>query len=253
MTASLFHAAALPVAGGPLYLRLQAMIRGAVADGRLKPADALPPEREMALSVGVSRVTVRKALEGLAAEGVVEQRHGSGTFVSAPSRKVQQGLSNLTSFTEDMATRGRRTTSDWIVRQIERVTAAEAMQLALSPGESVTRLHRLRRADGLAMAIERACIPAAILPDPAAVGASLYDAMEAAGHRPVRALQRLTAQNLGPDDAGLLGLAEGTAALAIVRVSFDAAGRPVEFTRSLYRGDAYDFVAELALSERGPA
>lgn len=249
----LFHAGAVPKGEGPLYLRLQALIRGAVETGELKPAEALPSERDLAEGLGVSRVTVRKALTGLAGEGVVEQRQGSGTFVSPRGRKLQQGLSHLTSFTADMATRGRRTTSDWLLRSLERVAPAEAMQLALSPGDLVCRIHRLRRADGVPLAIERACVPATILADPALVGDSLYAAMETAGRRPVRALQRITAANLGDEEAARLGVAPGTAALSIVRVSFDAEGRPVELTQSLYRGDAYDFVAELSLSDRGSA
>ncbi|WAJ26295.1 GntR family transcriptional regulator [Antarcticirhabdus aurantiaca] len=248
---ALFRTGALPQGEGPLYLRLQALIRGAVEAGELKPADALPSERDLAEGMGISRVTVRKALTGLVEEGVVEQRQGSGTFVSGGRRKLQQGLSHLTSFSEDMATRGRRTTSDWLLRSLERVTPAEAMQLALSPGDLVCRIHRLRRADGVPLAIERACVPATILPDPGLVGASLYAAMAAAGRHPVRALQRISAANLSADEAALLGVSPGTAALAIMRVSFDEEGRPVELTQSHYRGDAYDFVAELSLSDQG--
>lgn len=245
-----FGPGSLPRGDGPLYLKLQTLIRDAVETGRLKPADALPSERDLAEEMGISRVTVRKAMLGLAGEGVVEQRHGSGTFIAARERKVQQGLSHLTSFTEDMRTRGRQTTSDWLMRGLDRVTPAEAMQLALSPGVEVARFHRLRRADGMPMAVERACVPASILPNPDLVGASLYAAMEAAGRKPVRALQRLTAENLKPAEAALLGLDPGSAALSIIRVAFDAQSRPVELTQSYYRGDAYDFVAELNLSER---
>ncbi|WP_061938145.1 GntR family transcriptional regulator [Aureimonas sp. AU22] len=248
---ALLKIGALKPGEGPLYLRLQALIRAAVETGDLKPADALPPERDLAESLGVSRVTVRKALAGLAGEGVVEQRQGSGTFVSGGRRKLQQGLSHLTSFSEDMATRGRRTTSDWLLRSLERVTPTEAMQLALSPGDLVCRIHRLRRADGVPLAVERACVPATILPDPALVETSLYAAMGAAGRHPVRALQRIGAANLPADEAALLDVAPGTAALSIIRVSFDEEGRPVEFTQSHYRGDAYDFVAELSLSGGG--
>lgn len=247
---TIFGPQSLPQGDGPLYLRLQTLIRNAVESGRLKPADALPSERDLAQGMGISRVTVRKALLGLVGEGVVEQRQGSGTFVSTRERKVQQGLSHLTSFTEDMRARGRRTTSDWLMRGLDRVTTAEAMQLALSPGETVARFHRLRRADDLPMALERACVPASILPDPSMVGASLYAAMEAAGRKPVRALQRLSAENLKAPEAALLGVEPGSAALSIMRVAFDAQSRPVELTHSYYRGDAYDFVAELNLSER---
>lgn len=234
--------------GGPLYIRLQTMIRGAITDGRLVPNDALPAEREMAASLHVSRVTVRKAIQGLVAEGVLRQRHGSGTFVSSGVGRVEQPLSRLTSFTEDMRTRGLVPTASWLERSVGMPTSAEAMILGLSPAERVSRFHRLRLADNEPMAIERAVVPARILPDPSIVENSLYGALAAVGMRPVRAVQRLNAENVGGSDAALLGLAPGSAALSIERISYLPDGRVVEFTRSHYRGDAYDFVAELNLT-----
>ncbi len=97
------------------------------------------------------------------------------------------------------------------------------------------------------MAIERAAIPQRYLDDPAAVEASLYDALDARGFKPVRALQRLSAANLGREEAQLMAVPVGSAALAIERVAYLPNGQPVEFTRSFYRGDIYDFVAELTL------
>jgi GntR family transcriptional regulator len=238
--------------GGPLYIRLQALIRGAISEGRLVPNNALPAEREMAASLGVSRVTVRKAIQGLVAEGVLRQRHGSGTFVSRGGGRVEQPLSRLTSFTEDMRSRGLVPTASWIERSIGMPTSAEAMILGLAPTDRVSRLHRLRMADNEPMAIERAVVPARILPDPTIVEVSLYDVLASTGMRPVRAVQRLNAENVGSADAALLGIAPGSAALAIERISYLQDGRVVEFTRSHYRGDAYDFVAELNLTEASP-
>ncbi len=77
---------------------------------------------------------------------------------------------------------------------------------------------------------------------------SLYEVLEQSGNRPVRAVQKISAVNLEPDDAELLGVAEGTAGLSIQRISYLDSGRVAELTRSVYRGDAYDFVAELRLS-----
>jgi GntR family transcriptional regulator len=98
------------------------------------------------------------------------------------------------------------------------------------------------------MAIELAVIPHKFLPDPESVGASLYAALEARGVRPVRALQRLHATALAPQEAELLDQPTGAPALFIERVSYLPDGRTVEYTRSHYRGDSYDFVAELTIA-----
>lgn len=127
----------------------------------------------------------------------------------------------------------------------------EVVALGLSSDASVARLARLRLADGRPLAIERAALPLAILPDPGAVTTSLYAVLAAAGLRPVRALQKISALNLGRDDAATLEVAPGTAGLSIERTSYLPDGRVAEFTRSIYRGDAYNFVAELRLSQEG--
>ena len=233
----------------PLYRRLQDRIKTAIESGDLKPQEALPGERDIAQALSVSRVTVRKALSGLVSAGLLEQRQGSGTFVSRKPPLVEQPLSRLTSFSEDMRLRGLETTSRWLVREISLASTREAFHLALSPQDKTCRLRRLRLAGGVPMAIENAAIPQKYLADPATVTTSLYAELEAAGAMPVRALQRLSAANLGVDDARLLQVPAGSAALAIERISYLANGQPVEFTRSYYRGDTYDFVAELKLGQ----
>jgi GntR family transcriptional regulator len=231
----------------PLYLRLQERIKAAIDRGDLKPLDALPGERDIAEALAVSRVTVRKALADLVDKGLLRQRQGSGTFVGSPAPRVEQALSRLTSFSEDMRLRGLDPTAHWLDRSLSLATPEEAMRLSLSPSDRVCRFHRLRLASGVPMAIERAVVPERYLPDPDEVEVSLYAALEARDVRPVRALQRLRATLLSASDAELLGVERGSAALAIERVSFLENGAPVEFTQSWYRGDAYDFVAEMTL------
>ncbi|NGM44425.1 GntR family transcriptional regulator [Rhodobacter sp. SGA-6-6] len=238
---------------GPLYLQLQRRIAEAIASGRLSPGDSLPAERDMAAMTGLSRVTVRNAIQALVAGGQLVQRRGSGTFVAQKVERLEQALSLLTSFTEDMARRGRTVDSHWLSRRIDAPAPEEVMALGLGGEERVARLERVRRSDGVPLAIERASIPASILPDPAAVEGSLYLALEKLGSRPVRAVQRISAANLGPRDADLLGVTPGVAGLKIERIGYLASGRVVEFTRSLYRGDAYDFAVELKLSPEGQA
>ena len=231
----------------PLYLRVQEQIKAAIAAGNLKPLEALPGERDIAEAFNVSRVTVRKAISGLVEQGLLTQRQGSGTFVAAPPQRVEQPLSRLTSFTEDMRLRGLAASVRWLARTVTLASPDEAMRLSLSPSDTVSRLRRLRLANNVPMAIECATVPTRFLADPNLVEASLYDVLEANGALPVRALQRLRAANLSPEDAALLDVSPGAAALAIDRMSYLEGGTPVEFTQSFYRGDAYDFIAELNL------
>jgi GntR family transcriptional regulator len=162
---------------------------------------------------------------------------------------VQQSLSRLTSFTEDMARRGLTTTAQWIERGLFHPSPDEMMVLGLAADSLVARLGRLRIADDMPLAIERASISAEFLPDPVRIGASLYAELDKTKSRPVRAVQRISACSLKDPDAAMLGVPVGSASLSIERISYLASGRVVEFTRSLYRGDAYDFVAELTLPE----
>lgn len=235
--------------GGPLYLQLKRWIEAAIARGAIKPGDALPSERDLANKVDVSRVTVRKAVQYLVQDGVLVQRHGSGTFVAPQPNRVEQSLGQLTSFAEDMARRGLPVRSILLDRGIYDPSPEEVMALGLSPGEKVARIARLRISGEAPLAIERASITAAILPDPALVAGSLYAELERTGNRPVRAIQRIRAANLNESDAKLLAISAGAAALHIERIGYLSSGRVVEFTRSVYRGDTYDFVAELRVGE----
>lgn len=233
--------------GGPRYVQLRRRLKEAIDVGMLPPGAPLPPERELAGITDLSRVTVRKAIRDLAREGLVERRQGSGTFVRQPVARMAQSLSRLTSFTEQMAQRGLDATSRWLERGVFAPTQAEAAALGLGAGDEVARIGRLRMAGGRPMALERASLPLDILPNPLAVKTSLYAVLAELGTRPVRAVQKISAVNIDAPEARLLGVAEGAAGLSIERTSCLESGRVAEFTRSLYRGDAYDFVAELRL------
>lgn len=227
---------------GPLYRRVQDALRGAIETSLLKPQDALPPERDLAADFGVSRITVRKALDSLVAEGLLTRKQGAGTFVAG---RVEKQFAKLTSFSEDMVARGRKPSSEWLLRASGAVTPDESLTLGLSPGAPVYRFHRIRFADDLPMALEYSTIPGFGLPGVEAVEDSLYAALQAAGNRPTRALQRLRAVLIHGGRAKTLGVEPGAAGLYIERRGFLDDGRVIETTQSWYRGDAYDFVAEL--------
>ena len=227
---------------GPLYSRVEGALRRAIEDSVLSPQDALPPERELAADLAVSRITLRKALDGLVAEGLLQRKQGAGTFVSG---RVEKQFAKLTSFSEDMIARGRSPRSEWLLKTSGSVTPEEALALGLSPGAPVHRLNRIRFADDLPMALEYTKVPGFGLASPDVVGNSLYSALQAQGYRPSRALQRLRAIQIDEERAKLLGVKVGDAALYIERRGFLEDGRVIEATESWYRGDAYDFVAEL--------
>jgi GntR family transcriptional regulator len=229
-------------ASAPLYLQLQRALREAIQHKILTPDDALPAEREMAEDFAVSRITVRKALEGLVSEGLLTRRQGAGTFVAA---RVEKNFSKLTCFTEDMVSRGRAPHSEWISKSEGRVTPEESLTLGLSPNTPVYRFHRIRYADGAPMAVEYSTIAGFALPSTEVVGSSLYEALSAAGYRPSRALQRLRAVLVTAQHAPLLGVKVKDAGLLVERRGYLKDGRAVEVTQSYYRGDTYDFVAEL--------
>jgi len=193
--------------------------------------------------VSLSRITVRKAIDGLISEGMLVCRQGSGTFVCA---RVEKNFSKLTSLSEDMRARGRTPHSEWLKKSSGSVTPEEALTLRSSPGTPVFRFHRIRFADDLPMSVEYATVLASSLPSLEAVESSLYEALEHAGNRPVRALQRLRAVLLPAEQARLPEAKD--AGLLVERLGFLKDGRAVEFTQSYYCGDIYDFVAELSVS-----
>ncbi len=232
---------------GPRYEQLYRHISAAISTGDLQAEAQLPPERELAELADVSRVTVRKAVAQLVEDGVLEQRRGAGTFVRVPRDKLEHHLSTLVSFTEYMRQRGKTSSSVIINRGLFSPTPDEQIALGVSAIDKVARVDRLRAADGVSIAVEWSSLPQDILPDPDMVETSLYDVLRARNSAPVRAVQRINAVNLPGHEARLLSLPEGAAVLRIDRTAYLQSGRPVEFTRGLYRSDIYDFIAELRL------
>lgn len=233
--------------GGPLYSQLSQHIENSILSGEFKEGDALPSERELASISNLSRVTVRKAVEKLVKDGLVIRRQGSGTSVAPTFGRVQQSLSKLTSFSEDMERRGLVARSEWLDKGIYVPSPEESMTLGISPTSSVARIARLRIANDQPLAIERVSISASVIADPNLIEGSLYEYLQKIGKKPVRAVQRISADILSGTDAGILNVEDGSAGLRIERIAYLENGQVVEFTKSVYRGDAYDFVAELQL------
>ena len=141
-------------------------IEQAIQTGLVQVNDALPAERELAVALGVSRVTVRNAVRALVDKGILVQRHGAGTFVAS---RGSVSPNRLTSFTEDMQDRGRITDTVWLDRSVGLPTPEECEALEIMPDRLVSRLYRLRLADKEPMCLEHAVLPQYILPEPQAV------------------------------------------------------------------------------------
>lgn len=222
---------------GPKYLEVARRLREAIDQGRY--TEALPPERALAEAFGVSRDSLRKALDLLEEEGLVVRKQGSGTFVA----KRATFRTHLLGFSEEMRALGLLPETRLLQAEKGPPTPEEAMALALSPGEGVLRLLRLRLADGEPMALERAALPLWALAEVPA--GSLYQALEAKGLRPVRALQRLRAV-AAREEARPLEVEPGSPLLHLERVSYLEDGKPIEFVKSWYRADRYELLVELA-------
>ena len=226
----------------PLYLQLARRLGEATRNGRYQAHEALPSERLLSESLGVSRVTARKAIDMLVAQGLIVRRRGSGNYI-APH--LEQPLSKLTSFSEELHRRGFTPSSQWLDRAITPSTPEEQLALGLSPNARVARLERLRLADGVAMAYEMSVLPHNVLAHPEEVAGSLYEFLTRIGQLPIRAVQHIRALNAAPRLAGQLGVPVGQAVLFITRTGYLASGQAVELTHSYCHSDYYDFVAEM--------
>jgi GntR family transcriptional regulator len=226
----------------PLYIQLANNLRTHITTGGIRSGEALPSERDLCELIGTSRVTIRKAIEQLIAEGLLFRRQGSGTFVSPP---IEAPGSFLSGFSEDADARGATAGTIWMMKSFAAPTEEESLMLELKEGEQVARLGRVRLSEGEPLAIEHAVVPARFLPDLDMLGDSLYDALNARGHRPVSGTQKIRASVATPTEAGLLSIDEKSEVLRVERLTRGPDGVPVEFTRSAYRGDRYVFVSEL--------
>ena len=143
-------------AASPLYMQLAQKLAQAIRNRDYKPDEALPSERVLSESLSLSRVTARKAIDQLVEQGLVVRRRGSGNYI-AP--RLEQPLSRLTSFSEELSQRGFTPSSRWLARACTAARPDEQLTLGLSPGSRVARLERLRLADNVVMAYEVSVLP----------------------------------------------------------------------------------------------
>lgn len=228
----------------PVFRQISDAIRHDIETGALGAGVALPSEREYSARLGVSRMTVRSAINELAKEGWLLRRHGRSTIVS--SVKINKNALGFMSFTEDMQSRGMKASSKVLQCREEVADAAVAAQLGLPAGSRVIFIERVRLANGEPMALERVHLPqerfTGIVKSDLAKQ-SLYQVMEREfDSRPARADETIEAVQLDATDARLLGVRRSSPALLACRVTRDERGEIIEAVKTLYRGDRYRMV-----------
>jgi GntR family transcriptional regulator len=213
---------------------------------RLGVGEAIPSERQLSGELGVSRLTVRAALDDLVREGFLERRHGAGTFVSEP--KIAQELT-MTSFTEDMQRRGMVPSSKTMELKTVAAGARLGRLLHVSPSERIVVVTRLRYADRETMAIETLHVAESLVPGLTAKDLerySFYELLEGRfGIVVVGGSQAIEPTVTNEDESAALGVPLHSPAFLFERTTRAGDGRIVEYVRSIYRGDRYRLVSEL--------
>jgi GntR family transcriptional regulator len=237
----------------PQRITKQSQTRDSVIEliEQLGVGSAIPSERQLSTDLGVSRLTVRAALDDLVRDGYLVRRRGSGTFVREP--KIAQELT-MTSFSEDMERRGMRPGSKTLSLEMTMAGAYLGRALHVSPSERIVVAKRLRMADSETMAIETLHVPASFVPDlrpedleQGSFYELLYDryGIELAG-----GVQTIEPTVTNEEESDALGVPLHSPAFQFERTSRSSSGAIVEFVRSIYRGDRYRLVTELSRRDR---
>jgi GntR family transcriptional regulator len=227
----------------------QSQTRDRVVDliEQLGVGNAIPSERQLSVDLGVSRLTVRAALDELVREGLLDRKRGSGTFVREP--KIAQELT-MTSFSEEMRRRGMRPASKTLSLTTTLAGAYLGRCLHVSPSERIVVAKRLRMADGETMAIETLHVAESRVPDMTPKDldqGSFYELLSARyGIEIVGGIQTIEPT----EESEALGVPLHSPAFLFERTTRAQTGDIVEFVRSIYRGDRYRLVTELNRRER---
>ena len=212
----------------------------------IQVGEPIPAERQLALELGVSRLTLRAALDELVRDGYLDRRHGSGTYVTEP--KIAQPLT-LTSFSEDMRRRGMTPGSRTLELTTTPAGARLAHRLGVSPEARVVRVKRLRLADSIPMAMEVLHVPEVLVPALTRADFENHSFYELLGDRYgitiASGSQSIEPTVTSEEESEVLGVPLHSPAFLFERTTVSVSGRIVEFVRSIYRGDRYRLVADL--------
>ncbi|MCD4523945.1 GntR family transcriptional regulator [Nocardioides sp. cx-173] len=221
-----------------------------LAARELGPGAAIPSERDLMATYGVSRATVRKAIDGLVSDGLLRRVHGKGTFVSTP--RLESRL-HLASFSQDMRRRGLEPSTRLLSVELDEPPTEVVHALGLDGDGTAWRVDRVRLADGEPIALEHGWYPRALLPglDRHDLGGSLYELFADVFDAPIDAAeQTLWGETADAATARRLDAPLNTPLLVFRRVS-SSAGRPMEHVVSRYRGDRYQIHMSLGRDDLG--
>ncbi len=229
------------------------LILDQASGGELRSGARLPSERALCVQLGVSRVTLRKALATLVDEGVLESSRGRGWFLT--TGVLAEPPNALRSFTETARIRGLQPSARVLSTGTRPASISEAESFSVAPGSELFELRRIRCLDGIPVAYDESRVPLGLAPGLSSLDytvSSLYGELERAGVAPVRADYAVEAAEADPETARHLELSEGAAVLRTVQTTYSASDRVVEVGSTTYRGDRYRFRASLyrPLSER---
>ncbi len=233
----------------PRYYQLASILRDRISKGEVPARQPIPSERQLEKDFSVSRTTIRQAIELLIRQGFLYREHGRGTFVSP--QKLQKGISELTSFTEDMKRRGITPGQKILGIEQVRVSASLRSRLELPADRSkVLRIERLRLGDGLPMGLQTSYY---VLPEGQTVTheeleeyGSIYRILQEKYHLiPTEADETLEVTSATPHEASLLQVKAGSPLLLSERTTYSQYRQVIEFVKILYRGDRYRYYAKL--------
>lgn len=230
----------------PIYHQIEEQLKTLINKGELQPDTLLPSEREYSEKFGISRMTVRQALSNLVSQGYLYRQKGKGTYVS--KQKIKQPLQGLTSFTEDMESRGLKPSSKLLRFEIIKADELIMNQLDSPYGANVYEIFRIRLANDIPMALETTYIPVDLLKGLTVsdLEASLYEYVEEHLDSLIaHARQELEVSVANDFEASHLSIPKGAPVLLMKRQSFLQNGTPFEFVKSIYRGDRYSFIFQM--------
>lgn len=230
----------------PIYFQLEELIKTMIEQGTLKKGDMIPSEREYAEKYGISRMTVRQALNNLVNNGYLSRVKGKGTFVDY--KKIEQPLMYVTSFTEDMLSRGLQPKTKTLHFLKKHAAAAEAEALQLEKGAPLYEIRRIRFADEEPMGLETTYLPADLVGEltEEVVNGSLYQYFEETlGYTINNACQAIEASVVQDTEKEHLNVSSGSPVLLLEQTSYLKSGTPLEFVKSVYRADRYKFLVDL--------